>query len=178
MKNIARKGLLILAIALFTACVTITPNIGDPFQVGGDILQPETPGSPGFSGTPGSGLDGTWRGNTSGTIITISGDQAVYAQIGNHALIQDAANKGRIVVGGLVFSGINNHSPTIWRAQVRIYNFSSNAPLVNTSVSFGGRVIHMNADGRSFIINNNVNNATIGSATTSSSLVDFVYTRM
>ncbi|MCL2043272.1 MAG: hypothetical protein FWG89_03940 [Treponema sp.] len=191
MKNTVKRGVLFLALAVLIAGGVFAQRVGETVVVGGRtytvaevgfdgsiLLRPvtATPSAP--VGVTGSGLDGRWRGRTSGTIITITGDQAVYTQIGTHALTQDAAGKGRIVVGGLAFSGINNHSPTIWRSQVRMYHFSANAPLVNTSVSFQSRVIHMSADGRSFIINSNVNNATIGSASTSSSLVDFVYDRM
>ena len=173
MKNTVRKGFLFLVLALFVVGGVFAQRVGDTVQLGGrNYSVEEVRGDGRVVLQPASaGLDGVWRGQTSGTIITISGNTGVYTQIGSHALMQDALSKGRISIGGEALEGFTSSGPSTWRGGTsRHFHHDRNNPNVVTSVTGQAiTTITLSADGRSFTIS--------GSPTTTMTRVDYTYTR-
>ena len=163
MKNTVKKGFLfeakklsILAVlALLVVGGVFAQRVGDIRQLDGRdyrvaevrgdgsiVLQPVT-----------SGLDGVWRGQTSGTIITISGDTAVYTTIGNNEVMRGALNREQIAVGGVAMQNLTRQSDTLWRGDVRTFSWTNQFPSGNVSANFTQNLsITVSADGRSFTV--------------------------
>ena len=164
MKNTVKKGFLakklcfLAVLALFVVGGVFAQRVGDTGQFDGRTYRMEEVRSDGrilLQPAVTAGLDGVWRGQTSGTIITISGNTGVYTSIGNNAQMQDALSKGRMAVGELAFRNIRASGNAGQLAgETRAFAFSNNAPNVNTSVGWRGDVITQSADGRSFTFSN------------------------
>ena len=193
--NTKMKIFLVLALVAIVAGGVFAQRVGETVTIGGRaytvaevgfdgtiVLRPVAAAAPVAPvGAVGSGINGTWRGTTSGAIISISGDQAVYVQIGTHPLMVDAANKGRIAVGGIVFNRIQNRAPIQWSADIRNFNYNANSPTVNSGVGYTNTFIQVSPDGRSFTLHSsaaNANNGVMLQPATSNSRIDFTYTRM
>ena len=174
MKNTVRKGFLFLVIALIAVSGVFAQRVGDTVQVGGrnySVAEVRNDGSLVLRPAAG-GLDGVWRGDTSGTIITISGDTAVYTQIGNHALMQDAVSKGQIAIGDIAMQRLTRRtgSSQEWSGHVRFFNILQSAPNVSrASVLSQNTNLELSVDGRSLTMRNYPGGT--------SNAVDYTYTR-
>ena len=131
-----------------------------------------------------AGIEGVWRGQTSGTIITISGDTGVYTRFGsNSALMQDAVSKGQITIGGEVRTTGNLGTGQVmrvtpranrdreWLASVSIFYLNPDAPNVITRrANSTNTVITLSPDGRTLTV-------IPGSSRNDLTFIDTTYTR-
>ena len=182
MKNTVRKGFLFLVLALFVVGGVFAQRVGDTYQLDGQsyTVRSVSGDTVTLQRVAAGGFDGTWRGDTSGTIITISGTTAVYTSIGTRdALMQDASSKGRIAVGQWVFQNMRLENTGVMRVAVRNFQFNQNAPLINTNVNtYNNQFLHLSPDGRSLTLSTSAGNPPrIDVPGAGYTKIDFSYTR-
>jgi hypothetical protein len=146
-----RKGLLLLVFAALAAGGAFAQKVGDTVDVFGKnyTVQEAKDGKVLLQLTP--TLDGTWKFGSSGHIVTISGSNGVFKQIGSSALVQDALKKGFIKVGDLNYRNLKKTGDLTWKGQTILYGANSNAPDVCVGTKLGDCTITLSADGKTFV---------------------------
>jgi hypothetical protein len=143
-----RKGLLLLVLATLVAGGAFAQKIGDTLNAFGKnyTVQEASDGRVVLQLTP--TLDGTWKNDNNGNIVTFNGNTAVYKQIGSSALLQSAVKKGFIKVGGQYARNMKKTGDLKWTGQcIGLQSYDNNDCV---SIIWADITITINPDGKTF----------------------------
>jgi hypothetical protein len=145
-----RKGLLFLVLATLVVGGAFAQKVGDSLNAFGKnyTVQEASDGRVVLQLTP--TLDGTWKNDNNGNVVTFNGNNAVYKQIGSDALYQDAVKKGFIKVGGQAFRNLKKTDGLKWSGQQFAAYSNNNNPDVATKSDWTNITITINPDGKTF----------------------------
>ena len=148
MKHTLKKGVLFLVLAVLVAGGVFAQRVGDVVTVFDQEfrVQEYRDGRLVMQLVP--SLNGVWT-NPGDWVITITGNSAVYTQIGSASgLTQDAINKGFIRVGGQSLRNLRRTGDLTWSGQTIGLTFNNSAPNVATGIQWYNCTITISADGQ------------------------------
>jgi hypothetical protein len=94
-------------------------------------------------------LDGTWKSESSGNVITFNGNNAVFKQFGTDAQVQSAVKKGFVKVGGQAYRNMKKTGDLTWTGQGIGYQ-SKDDPNDCVGVAWYDITIKLNPDGKTY----------------------------
>ena len=102
----------------------------------------------GDGGTPNLSFSGVWESDR-GMQITLSSSSAIISRIGNpNTLWQDAANKGHIKTGDLLWRNISSTGSLIWSGEVLLVRYYTSSPNVAIGTGWTSATLTMSSNGR------------------------------
>jgi hypothetical protein len=107
-------------------------------------------------GTTTYSLDGVWRDDGTGMIVTINGSTGIITQLNTslfNELFQSAVSNGYIKVGDQYWRNFTKTGDLTWTGQLLGVTFKTSAPNVATGVTWGNCTIILAADGQTLTSN-------------------------